>query len=89
MAHVGSGAATTLPGVLGAVAYAAVQELATRVSHRNTGRLSGDPYCERLLGGAAPRCAPCWPATAPPATRTTSPRRPRTAPGSPAPSGRR
>ncbi len=46
----------TLPrpdGVLGLVAYAAVQELATRVSHRNTGRLSGDPVCDRLLARVA------------------------------------
>jgi len=40
-------------GPLGTVAYAAVQELATRVSHRNTGRLSGDPVCERLLARIA------------------------------------
>jgi acyl-[acyl-carrier-protein] desaturase len=29
------------------------QELATRVSHRNTGKASGDPACERLLARVA------------------------------------
>lgn len=53
MAQVGTAAGTTLPGVLGTLAYAALQELATRVSHRNTGRLSGDPVCERLLARIA------------------------------------
>ncbi|MEU6853276.1 acyl-ACP desaturase [Actinacidiphila alni] len=35
------------------VAYVAFQELATRVSHRNTGRQSGDPVCERMLARIA------------------------------------
>ncbi len=35
--------------MLHALAYVSFQELATRVSHRNTGRASGDPACERLL----------------------------------------
>jgi acyl-[acyl-carrier-protein] desaturase len=35
--------------MLHGVAYVSFQELATRVSHRNTGRASGDPACERLL----------------------------------------
>ncbi|WP_242901305.1 acyl-ACP desaturase [Actinomadura terrae] len=30
-------------------AYVAFQELATRVSHRNTGRASGDPICEQMM----------------------------------------
>ncbi|MFI0485168.1 acyl-ACP desaturase [Actinomadura sp. 9N215] len=30
-------------------AYVSFQELATRVSHRNTGRASGDPLCEQML----------------------------------------
>ena len=29
------------------------QELATRVSHRNTGRISGDPICDQLLARVA------------------------------------
>ncbi|WP_031069080.1 acyl-ACP desaturase [Streptomyces sp. NRRL WC-3742] len=52
-AHLAAGAAPEPQGVLGVVAYAAVQELATRVSHRNTGRLSGDPVCDRLLARIA------------------------------------
>ncbi|MCQ4045323.1 acyl-ACP desaturase [Streptantibioticus rubrisoli] len=39
--------------VLHSVAYVAFQELATRVSHRNTGRESGDPVCERMLARIA------------------------------------
>jgi acyl-[acyl-carrier-protein] desaturase len=35
--------------ILRGLAYVAIQELATRVSHRNTGRASGDPICERLM----------------------------------------
>jgi acyl-[acyl-carrier-protein] desaturase len=35
--------------MLHALAYVSFQELATRVSHRNTGKASGDPACERLL----------------------------------------
>jgi acyl-[acyl-carrier-protein] desaturase len=35
------------------LAYVAFQELATRVSHRNTGSLSGDPVCERMLARVA------------------------------------
>ncbi|MFF2044251.1 acyl-ACP desaturase [Kitasatospora sp. NPDC058170] len=53
MAQVGTPADPRPTGVLATVAYAAVQELATRVSHRNTGRLSGDPVCERLLARIA------------------------------------
>ena len=35
--------------LLNACAYVSFQELATRVSHRNTGRFAGDPVAERLL----------------------------------------
>jgi acyl-[acyl-carrier-protein] desaturase len=35
------------------IAYVSFQELATRVAHRNTGRISGDPVCERLLARVA------------------------------------
>ncbi|MET9885581.1 acyl-ACP desaturase [Streptomyces sp. NPDC006430] len=35
------------------VAYVAFQELATRISHRNTGRSSGDPVCDRILARIA------------------------------------
>jgi acyl-[acyl-carrier-protein] desaturase len=40
-----SGDKTTLQ----ALAYVSFQELATRVSHRNTGRASGDPLAEQLM----------------------------------------
>ena len=35
--------------LLRVLAYVAFQELATRISHRNTGRHAGDPIAERLL----------------------------------------
>ncbi|MGH3795295.1 MAG: acyl-ACP desaturase [Pseudonocardiaceae bacterium] len=35
------------------LAYVAFQELATRISHRNTGRHAGDPIAERLLARVA------------------------------------
>jgi acyl-[acyl-carrier-protein] desaturase len=40
-------------GLVHSVAYVSFQELATRVSHRNTGRYSGDPVCEHLLARIA------------------------------------
>jgi len=39
--------------LLHACAYVSFQELATRVSHRNTGRYSGDPIAEKLLARIA------------------------------------
>lgn len=41
------------PDLFDTVAYVTFQELATRISHRNTGKLSGDPTCERLLSRIA------------------------------------
>jgi acyl-[acyl-carrier-protein] desaturase len=38
---------------LEAVAYVSFQELATRVSHRNTGRAAGDPIADQLLARIA------------------------------------
>jgi acyl-[acyl-carrier-protein] desaturase len=38
---------------LEAIAYVSFQELATRVSHRNTGRATGDPIADRLLARIA------------------------------------
>ncbi|WP_026414744.1 acyl-ACP desaturase [Actinomadura oligospora] len=35
------------------VAYVSFQELATRVSHRNTGKASGDPICDQMLSRVA------------------------------------
>jgi acyl-[acyl-carrier-protein] desaturase len=34
---------------LGLMAYAAFQELATRISHRNTGRYSDDPVADKIM----------------------------------------
>jgi acyl-[acyl-carrier-protein] desaturase len=39
--------------VLHSLAYVSFQELATRISHRNTGRVSGDTLCEQLLARVA------------------------------------
>jgi acyl-[acyl-carrier-protein] desaturase len=39
--------------LLHSLAYVSFQELATRISHRNTGRYSGDPVCEQLLARVA------------------------------------
>ena len=38
---------------LGIIAYVSFQELATRVSHRNAGRVCGDPVAEQLLARVA------------------------------------
>ena len=38
---------------LGVIAYVAMQELATRVAHRNTGRFSAEPGLEKLLARIA------------------------------------
>ncbi|UGT42470.1 acyl-ACP desaturase [Nocardia yamanashiensis] len=45
----GTGDHSVLPGV----AYVTFQELATRVSHRNTGRVCADPVADRLLSRIA------------------------------------
>ena len=39
--------------VLHSLAYVAFQELATRISHRNTGKATGDPVAEQLLARVA------------------------------------
>lgn len=39
--------------VANSVAYVSFQELATRISHRNTGGYSGEPLCEQLLARIA------------------------------------
>src|SRR3954463_16650280 len=39
--------------ILHSIAYVAFQELATRISHRNTGRATGDPIAEQLLARVA------------------------------------
>jgi acyl-[acyl-carrier-protein] desaturase len=50
MAHMQLGFQTDYDkDMLHTVAYVSFQELATRISHRNTGKLSEDPICEDLL----------------------------------------
>ncbi|RJK96346.1 acyl-ACP desaturase [Vallicoccus soli] len=39
--------------MLHTVAYVSFQELATRISHRNTGKFSADPFCDQLLARIA------------------------------------
>jgi len=53
MATVQSGYDSGDKALLNACAYVSFQELATRVSHRNTGRYAGDPVAERLLARIA------------------------------------
>ncbi|MGW3664619.1 acyl-ACP desaturase [Streptomyces sp. NPDC005141] len=54
MQHMSIGYTREYPGsVIHGIAYVMVQEQATRVAHRNTGRVSGDPVCERLLSRIA------------------------------------
>jgi acyl-[acyl-carrier-protein] desaturase len=53
MQHMGGGFANTNHGFIESVAYVAFQELATRVAHRNTGTVSGDPLCDKLLARVA------------------------------------
>jgi acyl-[acyl-carrier-protein] desaturase len=49
MTHMVAGFQPTHPGVLTTLSYVSFQELATRVSHRNTGAATGDVVAERLL----------------------------------------
>ncbi len=54
MAHMAAGYQTPFPNdMLHTVAYVTFQELATRISHRNTGRISDDPICEGMLARVA------------------------------------
>ncbi|OEV04058.1 acyl-ACP desaturase [Streptomyces oceani] len=54
MAHMSEGfESDNQHSMLHSVAYVAFQELATRVSHRNTGHQSGDPVCDRMLARIA------------------------------------
>jgi len=54
MAHMSAGfVSDNRHSPLHTVAYVAFQELATRISHRNTGHHSGDPVCDRLLARIA------------------------------------
>jgi len=54
MAHMQVGYETPYPNdMLHTVAYVTFQELATRISHRNTGRISHDAICEGMLARVA------------------------------------
>jgi acyl-[acyl-carrier-protein] desaturase len=55
MVHMANGFANAYgdKSSLHGIAYVSFQELATRVSHRNTGRISGDPVCDQLLAKVA------------------------------------
>jgi acyl-[acyl-carrier-protein] desaturase len=55
MTHMSSGFTNAYSdkSALHGIAYVSFQELATRVSHRNTGRISGDPICDQLLAKVA------------------------------------
>ena len=54
MAHMQAGYANAHDDeVLHSIAYVAFQELATRISHRNTGKATGDPIAEQLLARVA------------------------------------
>lgn len=50
MAHMSLGYATPYENdMLHTIAYVSFQELATRISHRNTGKISGDPIVENMM----------------------------------------
>ncbi|WP_027500881.1 acyl-ACP desaturase [Rhodococcus sp. UNC363MFTsu5.1] len=54
MAHMTNGFASGgNAGLLDSVSYVTFQELATRVSHRNTGKACGDPIADRMLARVA------------------------------------
>jgi acyl-[acyl-carrier-protein] desaturase len=53
MAQVQQGYDRASPDTLHGLAYVAFQELATRISHRNTGRYSDDPVADRIMARIA------------------------------------
>jgi acyl-[acyl-carrier-protein] desaturase len=54
MQHMSEGYESAHSGeLLHSLAYVSFQELATRVSHRNTGRFTNDPMCDKLLARVA------------------------------------
>ncbi|MEU8813121.1 acyl-ACP desaturase [Actinoplanes sp. NPDC048796] len=54
MSHMQAGYSNGHPDeILHSIAYVAFQELATRISHRNTGKATGDPLAEQLLARVA------------------------------------
>src|SRR5207253_6572135 len=42
-----------MPDPLDGLVYVTLQELATRIAHRNTGAITGDPVAERLMSRVA------------------------------------
>jgi len=53
MQHMAGGFSNANDGFIESIAYVSFQELATRVAHRNTGIISGDPICDQLLARIA------------------------------------
>ncbi|EME61784.1 acyl-ACP desaturase [Rhodococcus ruber BKS 20-38] len=53
MAHMTTGFDPGSTSMLESVSYVTFQELATRVSHRNTGKACGDPIADRMLARVA------------------------------------
>ena len=53
MTHMQAGFNAINPGFLAGLSYVSFQELATRVSHRNTGAATGDPIAEQLMARIA------------------------------------
>jgi acyl-[acyl-carrier-protein] desaturase len=53
MQHMGGGFTNANDGFIESIAYVSFQELATRVAHRNTGVISGEPICDQLLARIA------------------------------------
>lgn len=53
MTHMEEGFKAIHPGVLAGLSYVSFQELATRVSHRNTGAATADPVAEQLFARIA------------------------------------
>jgi acyl-[acyl-carrier-protein] desaturase len=53
MVHMQEGFRAINPGFLAGLTYVSFQELATRISHRNTGNASGDPIAEQLMARIA------------------------------------
>ena len=49
MVHMTEGFQPIHPGILSGIAYVSFQELAPRLSHRNTGIASGDPICDQMM----------------------------------------
>jgi acyl-[acyl-carrier-protein] desaturase len=53
MVHMGTGYEAAYDDMLHTLAYVSFQELATRISHRNTGVASQEPVCEQMLARIA------------------------------------